>query len=181
MFAAEVGDGLGDFGGAGGVGVGDAGKVWGEVGEDEVGGFSERVGDGGLGVGEEEVALDGDGAGDGLNGEEVGGDDFAVGLGELGGDLRPSAGGGTEVGDEGAGMEEVVGFVDLEEFEGGAGAVSLGAGGADIRVALLALSPLGGLGFGAAGHFCFYFFPPLPPLPPPKKGSDKVDSISACR
>ena len=152
MFAGEVGDGLCDFGGAGGVGVGDAGEVWGEVGEDEVGGLAEGVGDGGLGCGEEEVALDDDCAGDGLDGEEVGGDDFAVGPGELGGDLRPSAGGGAKVGDDCAGVKEGVGLVDLEEFEGGAGAVSGGAGGADVGVALLSLSPLGGLGFGAARH-----------------------------
>ena len=150
---AEICDELGEVGGAVLVGVGDSGEIGSEVGKDKVGGFAEGGGDLTLDFLFGEVALNKDGAGNGLDGEEVGGDDMSVGFCELGCDLRPSAGGGAEVGDDVAGADEFVGLVDLEEFESGAGAVSLISRGADKRVVLLPLAPLGGLGFCATGHF----------------------------
>ena len=141
---AEVGDESGEFGVAGLVGVGDSGEVGREVGEDQVGGLPEGGDDFFTGLGPGEVALDEGRAGDGLDREEVGGDDFPAGIGELDGDLGPAAGRGAEVDDGESGPEELVGLVDLEELERGAGAVSFGAGGADERVARLPPAPLGG-------------------------------------
>lgn len=64
------------------------------------------------------IALDEGDVGNGLHGEEVKGDDGAA---ELGGDLRPAAGGGAEIEDE-AGEDGML-LVDLEELEGSARAV----------------------------------------------------------
>ena len=174
VILAEVGDEFGEFGGAGLVGVVDSGEVGGEVGEDEVGGLSEGLRDFLRGVGVFEVGLDDLGAGDGLDGELVDGDDFPAGVCELGRHLGPSAGGGAEVDNGGAGFEEAVGLVDLQEFESGARAVSVASGGADKGVLLLLFPPLRGAGFGAAGHFFRYLFSLSA-----KNGSDSADSISA--
>ena len=120
----------------GGVMAGGVGR---HVGEDQVGGAAEALEDeadvGVLG----DVALEELGAGDRRDGEEVDADHLGGTAFE--GDLGPAAGGGAEVEDAHAGLEEVAAVVELDELEGGAGAVAGLAGADDVGVVDLAGEP----------------------------------------
>lgn len=106
-----------------------AADVGGSVVEDDVEGAAavlvHELLDGGSAALGGDVLLDGEGAAYGANGEEIDAEDEAADGDMADGDLHPTAGGGAEVEDGAGGGEEAELGIELEELEGGTGAITL--------------------------------------------------------